>query len=443
MLLPAFMQTSQRAFCLLCFFLSFLHFSEIEMNAEIITIGDELLIGQIVNTNQAFIAERLNSVGVSVERMTTVGDDREAILRAFDEAWKRCAVVIVTGGLGPTHDDVTKKAVCEFFGSDLIPHEELRTHIAALAKKWNRPWSPSYEEQVMFPRKAKLVPNPIGTAGGMLFEGEGRYFFVLPGVPYEMQAMMNGSVIPFLASRVTGQVIRHRTLRTTGISESMLASQLGNLDELLQGAKLAFLPSPTGVRLRISVHGPDAATADKVVRDVEERIRARAQKYIYGTNDEELEEVVGRLLVERHLTIAVAESCTGGLIADKITNVSGSSQYFERGVVAYSNQSKVDLLAVPEELIRAHGAVSKEVAEAMAEGVRRAARTHIGLSTTGIAGPTGGTPEKPVGLVWIGYSDAAATMAVRFQFGDERRRIKERAAQAALDLVRRKLLNIE
>ncbi len=413
------------------------------MRAEIITIGDELLIGQIVNTNQAFIAEQLNGIGIAVERMTTVGDDRQAILRAFDDAWKRCAIVIVTGGLGPTHDDITKKAVCEFFDTDLVPNEELRAHVSALAKKWNRPWSASYEDQVMFPRKATLLPNPIGTAGGMLFEQEGKYFIVLPGVPYEMTEMMEKSVIPFLSSKVGGSAIRHRTLRTTGISESMLASQLGDIQELLQGAKLAFLPSPTGVRLRITVHGHDAAAAETLVREVEERIRAKVQKYIYGTNDEELEEVVGRLLVERRLTISVAESCTGGLIADKITNVSGSSAYFERGVIAYSNQSKIDLLGVPEELLRAHGAVSKEVAEAMAEGIRRAARTDIGLSTTGIAGPTGGTAEKPVGLVWIGYSDAATTFALRFQFGDLRRRVKERAAQAALEIVRRRLLHIE
>lgn len=413
------------------------------MTAEIITIGDELLIGQIVNTNQAFIAERLNTIGVAVERMTTVGDERHAILRAFDDAWKRCSIVIVTGGLGPTHDDVTKKAVAEFFHTDLVPNEELRTHVSALATKWNRPWSASYEEQIMFPRKAQLVPNPIGTAGGMLFEQEGKYFFVLPGVPYEMREMIVGSVIPFLASRVGHHVIRHITLRTTGISESMLASQLGDIEELLQGAKLAFLPSPAGVRLRITVHGHAPEVADKIVRDVEERIRARVQKYIYGTNEEELEEVVGRLLTERHLTIAVAESCTGGLIADKITNVSGSSHYFEQGVVAYSNQSKIDLLGVREDVIRKHGAVSKEVAEAMAEGIRRAARTNIGLSTTGIAGPTGGTAEKPVGLVWVGYADAATTFALRFHFGDERRRVKERAAQAALEVVRRKLLNIE
>ncbi len=413
------------------------------MTAEIITIGDELLIGQVVNTNQAFIAEKLNEIGAAIERMTTVGDDRAQILAAFRFAWDRCTIVIVTGGLGPTHDDVTKKAVCEFFDSDLIANDEIRRHVMELAKKWNRPWSQAYEEQVMFPRKAKLIPNPIGTAGGMLFEEAGKYFIVLPGVPYEMKEMMLRTVIPFLATKVVDQTIRHRTLRTTGISESMLAQHLGDLKEVLRGARLAFLPSTTGVRLRITVHAQDSATAETKLREVEQRIRARVQKYIYGINEEELEEIVGRLLTERRLTIAVAESCTGGLIADRITNVSGSSNYFERGVVTYSNRSKVELLGVPESLIHEHGAVSKAVAEAMATGIRRLAGTDIGIATTGIAGPTGGTPEKPVGLVWIGFADAGTSFALRFQFGDVRRNVKERAAQAALEIVRRRLLNIE
>lgn len=412
------------------------------MTAEIITIGDELLIGQIINTNQAFIAEQLTGIGILVERMTTVGDDHRAILDAFDAAWKRCGVVIVTGGLGPTHDDITKKAVCEFFHSDLAPNDELRSHIEQLVKKWNRRWSPSYEEQVWFPRKAKLVPNPIGTAGGMLFDEGEKYVFVLPGVPYEMKAMMEQTVVPFLAQKVT-KVIRHLTLRTTGITESMLAARLGNIEEILQGAKLAFLPSPTGVRMRITVYSDNAVSADARVRAVEARIREKVQSYIYGTNDQELEEVVGRLLASRGLTIAVAESCTGGLLADKITNVSGSSMYFDRGVVTYSNASKTELLGVPESLIREHGAVSKEVAEAMAIGIRRAARTAIGLSTTGIAGPTGGTTEKPVGLVWVGYSDEEGTFAQCFHLGDIRRHVKERAAQAALEIVRRRLLGLE
>ena len=413
------------------------------MKAEIITIGDELLVGQVINTNQAYIAERLNEVGVEIVRMTSVGDDGQMILGAFEEAWNRRQTVIVTGGLGPTHDDITKKAVCRFFDSDLVPNEHVRKHVQSLLLKRNIVWTPAHEEQTLVPRKAKVIPNPVGTAAGMLFEENNRYFIVLPGVPYEMKEMIDQSVAPFLSSKVTGSVIRHLTLRTTGIAESSLARQLGSIDELLQGAKLAFLPSPTGVRMRISVYGEEVEAVTAKVSEVEKRIRAKIQKYIYGTGEEELEEALGKLLTERHLTIAVAESCTGGLVADKITNVSGSSNYFERGVVTYSNKSKIELPGVPEKLINIHGAVSKEVAEAMAAGIRQRSQTSIGLSTTGIAGPTGGTPEKPVGLVWIGYADKDSTFALKFNFGDNRMRTKERAAQAALELVRRRILKIE
>ncbi|MBI5471812.1 MAG: competence/damage-inducible protein A [Ignavibacteriae bacterium] len=413
------------------------------MKSEIITIGDELLIGQIINTNQAYIAEQLNAIGVRVDRMTTVGDDMTAILEAFEAAWKHVDVVIVTGGLGPTHDDITKKAVCTFFDSDLAPNEEIKLHIQELLKRWNRQWSALSEEQTLFPQKAQLVPNPVGTAGGILFEEDGKFFYVLPGVPQEMKEMIDKSIVPFLATHVKNSVIRHLTLRTSGISESLLANQLGDLDELLQGAKLAFLPSPTGVRLRITVHGNDEIAVERLLSEVEQRIRAHVQKYIYGTNLEELEETIGNLLTSRKLTLAVSESCTGGLVADKITDVSGSSNYFQQGLVTYSNPSKVDVLGVPSLLIEQHGAVSKEVAEAMAAGIRRIAHTDIGLSTTGIAGPTGATSTKPLGLVWVGYSDAETTFATRYQFGGDRRRVKERAAQAALELLRRRLLKIE
>lgn len=266
---------------------------------------------------------------------------------------------------------------------------------------------------------------------------------VLPGVPYETKEIVHQSVLPFLTARITGPVQRHLTLRTTGIPESLLAERIGNLDEILEGASLAFLPSPTGVRLRITVRDRDASAADARIGGVEQRIRAKVEKYIYGTGDQELEEVLGQILTARKLTLAVAESCTGGLIADRITNVSGSSAYFERGIVAYSNESKVQLLGIAREDIETHGAVSRVVAESMAKGIRTLAKASIGLSTTGIAGPTGGTPEKPVGLVWVGYADQRGALAVRFTFGDQRLRVKERASQAALELVRRKVLSIE
>jgi nicotinamide-nucleotide amidase len=413
------------------------------LNAHVLTIGDELLIGQVINTNQAFIAERLNAIGVDVAFMATVGDTMDAVLGALRTGWESSDVTVVTGGLGPTHDDITRKAVCAFFRTDLVPHEELRRHIAGLMKKRNLPWTAAAEDQSLVPRSAEVFPNPVGTAPGLRFRDRGKIMFVLPGVPYEMKAMIDGSVIPFLAPLAGERVIRHRTLLTTGIPESFLAAQLGDLDQLLGGASLAFLPSPAGVRLRITVRAGTPAEAEGTVRDVEARIRAKVSRYIYGTDEEDLETVLGRTLAGRNLTIAVAESCTGGLIAHRLTNVSGSSAYFERGVVTYSDASKTALLGVPHDLIDAHGAVSREVAESMASGIRGTAGTDIGLSTTGIAGPTGGTPSKPVGTVWIGIADRGGTLALKFNFGEGRERVKERASQAALELVRRRLLHLE
>jgi nicotinamide-nucleotide amidase len=413
------------------------------MNAEILTIGDELLIGQIINTNQAYIAEQLNLINIRVSRMTTVGDGMEEILQAFAKSWETADVVIVTGGLGPTHDDITKKAVCTFFDSDLVRNDDIRLHIEKLWAGRNMKWTASSDEQTMVPRKAELIENPVGTAAGFLFKNGIKRFIVLPGVPYEMKEMIDRSVIPLLAPLAGGMTIRHRTLRTTGIPESVLAERLGSIEELLQGASLAFLPAPTGVRLRITVLDTTAENAERRVSEVEHRIRARAERFIYGVEKEELEEVVGRILVERNLSIAVAESCTGGFILNKLTNVSGSSAYVDHGVVTYSNQSKSDLLGVTPDLIASHGAVSKEVAMAMAVGIRRIAGTSIGLSTTGIAGPTGGTETKPVGLVWIGFASADEVTALEYRFGGSRMLIKERASQAAIDLVRKKLLKLE
>jgi len=413
------------------------------MRAELITIGDEILIGQIINTNAAYIGEKLYGIGIPVVKTTAVGDDEEQILKAFNDAYQSFDVVLVTGGLGPTHDDITKKAVCKFFNTDLVVNEEALENVKKRLAQRNLPMTKPNEEQASVPRTAVVIQNQRGTAPGMLFDRDRKYFFVMPGVPFEMQGMMENFILPYLKKKVTGSVIYHQTLKTSGIPESFLYQLLGNIDEITQGAKLAFLPRPQGVMMRITVQDRDAECAERKIAQVEQRIRAKAGKYIYGVGDEELEEVIGRLLMERKLTIAIAESCTGGHIANLITNISGSSNYFERGVVTYSNQSKIEILGVSAALIEQHGAVSREVAEAMAEGVRRIAKTDIGISTTGIAGPTGGTSTKPVGLVWIGYSDKDGTFAKDHYFGDDRLRFKIRASQAAMELVRRKLLGIE
>ncbi|MBI3578753.1 MAG: competence/damage-inducible protein A, partial [Ignavibacteriales bacterium] len=380
------------------------------------------------------------------EAMTTVGDSEAAILTAFKNAFEGHDVVTVTGGLGPTHDDITRAAVCKFFNTDLVINDEALQRIKLIFEKRGIALIKINEEQALVPRGCTVIQNLQGTAPGYLFERNGKYFFVMPGVPSEMKGMMENFVIPFFSQKKTGLVIRHRTLKTTGIAESILAHHIGPVENLFtpnSGITLAYLPSFTGVRLRITSHASTIEEAEKKTKDVELKIRANAEKYIYGTDEEDLEETLGKLLTERKLTIAVAESFTGGLIADRITNVPGSSNYFERGMITYSNDSKMADLGVPISFIEKFGAVSKEVAEAMAFGIRTKSNTDIGLSTTGIAGPTGGTAEKPVGLAWIGYSDHHVTIALKFNFGEGRKRVKERAAQAALELVRRKLLRIE
>jgi nicotinamide-nucleotide amidase len=296
----------------------------------------------------------------------------------------------------------------------------------------------------MVPAIAEVIRNPLGTAPGMWIEKDKKYFTVMPGVPYEMISMMESFVIPKLESlkEKNQLLIRRKIIQTTGIPESYLFERLGNIDELLSGAKLAFLPNQFGVKLRLTVEGTDEKTVVDKINAIEQKIRAKAGRYIFGSGDESLEEVVGRILSERELTISTAESCTGGLVANMLTNVSGSSKYFERGVVCYSNASKVEILKVDEDSIQKFGAVSQEVAMQMAEGVKSTSGASIGLATTGIMGPTGATTGKPVGLVYIGYCDDKVCTAKKFTFGDDRLLNKERTAQAALDFVRRQVLNI-
>jgi len=417
------------------------------LNAEIISIGDELLIGQVINSNQALIAEKLNSAGVFADRMTTVGDNEQDIIDVFHKAFSTHDIVAVTGGLGPTHDDTTRAVVCKFFDTDLVMNNEALDNVKNIFAHRNISPHKINEDQALVPRTCTVIQNRFGTAPGYFFERDGKYFFVMPGVPYEMKAMVDDFVIPFLNKQKTGLVIRHLTLKTTGIAESFLAEQIGDVKNIFSPDSritLAFLPSPLGVRLRISVKAGTIDEAERNIQEVELKLRGKAGKYIYASGDVELENAVGILLKENKLTLAAAESCTGGLIADRITNVSGSSEYFECGVITYSNRSKIYELGVPADAIRQYGAVSKQVAEAMAFGIRAKAAVDIGISTTGIAGPTGGTAEKPVGLIWVGYSDKDETFALKLQFnyGGGRRVIKERAAQAALELVRRRILKI-
>ncbi|MFQ5652111.1 MAG: competence/damage-inducible protein A [bacterium] len=404
------------------------------MKAELISIGDELLIGQTVNTNATYLAKGLTELGVEVKWVVTIGDDADELRSALATAMQRSELVIATGGLGPTHDDITKRVAAEFFEADLTLNTNLLDHLRHTFALRGLRITTATEEQALVPDKAAIIPNPVGTAPGLIFKKDERRCIILPGVPAEMTAMCEQTVFPMFAGQ--SQVILFKTLRTTGIPESTLFEKIGDIAQIERLARVAFLPKTSGVDIRLTVAGTDAAACRRRIEQGVQRIQARVGKYIYAYDDQSLEEVVAQHLFESGKTLAVAESCTGGLLANKLTNVSGSSSYFERGVVAYSNQAKMDLLGVPEALLKSQGAVSSETAVAMAEGVRNLAGTDFGLSTTGIAGPTGGSAEKPVGLVFIGFAGPGTSYSKRFVFLKDRRTNKERSVQAALELLR-------
>jgi len=410
------------------------------IRAEIISIGYELLTGMTVNTNAAYIGEKLTELGYEVCWISTVGDDDTEIMHALKQACDRACLVVLTGGLGPTHDDITKEVVSRFFESKIIFHPDVLAQIRKRFRMWGRTVSETNRQQAMVPEKAEILENTVGTAPGFLFEKESRLFFVLPGIPTEMREMMEISVIPRLLKRKKEIVLRSKLLPTTGISESELYDRVRDFLVHFPNVKLAFLPQATGVVMRLTVKAASAVQCDEMLEKGAAFLKKKAGRFIFGEGNTSLEKVVADLLFKNKCTVSVAESCTGGLVSHKLTNVPGSSHYFNRGIVAYSNQAKMDILGVPENVIRDFGAVSSESAVAMAEGVRRISRTDIGLSVTGIAGPSGGTPEKPVGLVFIGYSDKARSFSERHQFSQERLWNKKRSSAAALDLLRRVLL---
>ncbi|HEX2865937.1 MAG TPA: competence/damage-inducible protein A [Ignavibacteriales bacterium] len=415
------------------------------MQAEILTIGDEILIGQTINTNAAYIGEELTKIQVAVSRTTVIGDLETAILAEFKRAFESNDIVIVTGGLGPTHDDITKTCIVNFFNTELEMNEDVLQDVRLLFERRGRQMAKINETQALVPKIARVIRNTRGTAPGMWIEKDNKILVSLPGVPFEMKEMMDQEVIPGIlriAGPAGGPAMKIKNLLSTGIAESVLFERLGDLDELLQGSKLAFLPSQFGVKMRITVEEKDEELALNKLSGIEQKIRSHVGRYIYGIENDTLEDVIGRLLTERSLRIAVAESCTGGLVSHRITNVSGSSSYFERAVVSYSNAAKVELLNVNENTIAQYGAVSLEVARQMAEGIKSVSGTDIGLSITGILGPAGATREKPVGLVYIGICNETLCTAKKFQFGEGRILNKDRASQAALEMLRRHLLGI-
>ncbi|HEX7069793.1 MAG TPA: competence/damage-inducible protein A [Rhodothermales bacterium] len=415
------------------------------MKVILLTVGDELLIGQVLNTNAAWLGEQLGLIGAEVIRSTALPDDVDALVAALDAATADADLVVVTGGLGPTHDDVTREALARHAGVELVLNEDVLAAIRERFGRRGRTMPEANAVQALIPDGFEVMTNPVGTAPGMWksrLEGGRRVMLaVMPGVPHEMRHLTLNELIPRLRQEAGLRVIRHRTLLTAGIGESHLQERIGDLSAFLTDrSRLAYLPGPEGVRLRITVVGDDEAGVTENLTRFERHLMSRIGSFVYGRDGETIESVAGRLLASEGLRLAVAESCTGGSLLDRITNVPGASGYLIGGVVAYCNEVKKNVLGVSAEALEQEGAVSETVARQMAEGVRRVMATDIGLSTTGIAGPGGGTPEKPVGLVWIGYADADGSEAVVMQFGSDRELNKQLAATAALNLVRKRLL---
>lgn len=403
----------------------------------IISIGDEILIGQTINTNAAYIGEKLTSIGYEVVRNFAVGDVKEDILKILKDAEEISDFIFVTGGLGPTHDDITRNCILEYFNTELVFDESTFERIKKLFERRNIPMPEINRNQAFVPKIAKVIPNDYGTAPGYDITKNGKRFFIMPGVPYEMKGMMEQTILPELKNYIQskGVFYNQKILYTTGIPESALYSKLQDIRPLFDEVKVAFLPSQFGVKIRLSMRSESEELNLQKIKFVEDKIRERVNEYIYSDEDLPLEEVIGKILTEKQLKLAVAESCTGGLICNRITNVPGSSNYFERGVVSYSNEAKIQILGVSPETIQKFGAVSEQTAIEMARGVRKISGADIGISTTGIMGPTGATETKPIGLVYIGYSDGEKEFAKQYNFADNRVRNKERTSQAALELL--------
>src|ERR687894_2681597 len=411
-------------------------------SAEILTVGTEILLGDLVDTNSAYLGGRLAALGVSVYRHTTVGDNADRITAALREAASRADLVITTGGLGPTSDDLTNQCLGEAAGREMVEYNEARRHVDEMFRRFGREPTPSNYKQAIFPEGSKLIPNPVGTAMGAMLELDGALVATFPGVPGEMRHMFGETLEPLVRERSEGAIVS-RTLWFTGIGESALAEKVQDLLDA-SDPTVAPLAGQGKVRLRVTARAATPEEAEEKMAPVAKEILFRLGDYYFGQDNETLESAIGKLLTQRGATLALAESCTGGLLAKRLTDGAGSSAFFTEGLVTYSNEAKERLLGVSHELLAEHGAVSEPVARAMAEGVRKTAETDYGLSVTGVAGPDGGSEEKPVGLVFVAISDTEGTVAERLDLSAWRRSreaIRERSANRAFDLLRHLLLS--
>jgi len=412
------------------------------MKIGILTIGNELTTGRIQDANSAFIAASVNTLGWQVVLTMAVGDDDDAINKGLNYILTLSDAVIVTGGLGPTTDDITTSAIAKAYGLDLYTDEKILQEIKARFEKYRIEWTPNNAKQAMFPSGARPIYNPTGTAWGFALKREGKLIAVIPGVPSEVKRMFPEGVIPLLRELEPDarEFVLSRTIKLFGLSEAKADQTITELKLEIPGISIGFYPRFPENHIVLTSRGPLVENVRKNLAEAESRVTGALRKYIFGYDDETLDGKVASLLTEQKKTLAVAESCTGGLITDRLTNIPGSSLYLERGVITYSNESKVQLLGVPAETIETFGAVSEETALLMAEGVRKLSGTDIGIAVTGIAGPTGGTESKPVGTVYIALSDGKKSVCRHFYFRWERRRIKEISAQWALEILRRHLV---
>ncbi|MCM8783283.1 MAG: competence/damage-inducible protein A [Candidatus Omnitrophica bacterium] len=412
------------------------------MKAEIISIGTELLLGQLINTNAAYLAEKLAQLGIDVYYQSTVGDNPKRLSFLLKQAFRRSEIIITTGGLGPTVDDITVATIAKTFKCKLIFNEEILSRIEAHFKKRGLKTPPSNKRQAYVPENSHILENSIGTAPGFILDKDKKFIVALPGPPLELKPMFEKKIIPFLKDKTkTKEIIFSKTLKLTGLCESEIAESIKDLLESKPPLTVGIYAHPAEIDLKITAKAKNKKEALRKIAKIEKIIKSRLPNYVFGKDKETLEEVVGKFLAKNKKTLAVAESCTGGLIANRLTNISGSSQYFVLGIVAYSNQEKIKLLKVPEKILEKYGAVSKEVAEIMAKNVRKIAKVDIGLGVTGIAGPKGGSYQKPVGLVYIALSTEDKTMVQEFRFIGDRLDIKLKTSQAALEMVRKRLLN--
>jgi nicotinamide-nucleotide amidase len=411
------------------------------MKAEIITIGDEILIGQIIDTNSAWIAGQFNLHGIEIYQITSVHDNPEHIEQALFNAEQNADLIIITGGLGPTKDDITKQVLCNYFNTKLVFHEPTFEHIKNKFRNRNIDINKLNRDQALVPESCTVLFNKTGTAPGMWFKKGNKIFVSVPGVPFEMKYLVEFEILPRLRDLKAGKAIYHKTINTQGLPESILAQLIEQWENSLpENIRLAYLPNPMAVRLRLSAVGTDMKVLEQQVAAEIDKLKRLIPDNIYSFDNESLAEVIGKLLISRSASLAVAESCTGGYISHMITSVPGSSSYYKGGITAYSNEAKHKMLGVNAAVIEEFGAVSEQVVCEMASGARELLKADYSIATSGIAGPGGGTENKPVGTVWIAVADNSGIKAEKYIFGDNRERNIIRSSQTALQMLRKKLI---